>query len=71
MPTLVSSLMSLKKSRRDYVTFGIIEIVLAYTLVSRAINTGSLWQYGLGVLLAIGAIQNFVKAVHFKRNDKK
>jgi hypothetical protein len=71
MPTLVSGLMSLRKSRRDYVTFGIIELALAYALVSRAIDTGSLWQYGLGVLLAIGAIQNFVKAVRFKGNDKK
>lgn len=45
------------------VVFGLLELVLAYIIGSKAIDTANLWEYALTILLIIGAIHNFVKAI--------
>jgi hypothetical protein len=59
------------KTRKGFMTFGLIELILAYLIISRAIDTGSVWQYGLGIILGIGAAQNIIKAVFYKGNVKE
>ena len=49
------------KTPTGYITFGIVELLLAYGVGSRALDTGSLWQYALAIILFVGAVQNIVK----------
>lgn len=58
--------------------FGAAEILAAWVLIARAIDTGSLWQYLLVILLIIGGANNLVKALfqignkpHAKGRSKK
>jgi hypothetical protein len=41
--------------------FALFELTVAYLFASLAIDSGSLWQYAVAILLFIGAIQNFVR----------
>lgn len=54
------------KTRKGYVIMGILELVLAYIVGSRAIDTGSWWEYGLTVLLLVGGAQNLYHAIRKK-----
>ena len=54
------------KTRRGYAIMGFVELVLAYLMGSRAIDTGSWWQYVFTVLLLIGGIQNAVQFIRKK-----
>jgi hypothetical protein len=49
------------KTKVGLLTFGLVELAGCYILVSRAIHTGSLWQYALGAVFLVGAVQNFVR----------
>lgn len=49
------------KTPAGYITFAGVELVLAYILAIRAIDTGKLWLYGLTILLAVGVISNIVR----------
>jgi hypothetical protein len=49
------------QTREGLLSFTLIEAGLAYAFASLAINSGSLWQWLLAIMLAIGSIQNFVK----------
>jgi len=51
------------KTKRGLVVFGVLELAVAYGLASRAIDTGSWWQYGLGLLFLIGGLQNIIKLI--------
>ncbi|HEX5797542.1 MAG TPA: hypothetical protein VFX86_04080 [Candidatus Saccharimonadales bacterium] len=51
------------KTRKGRITFGLIELFLCYLIISRAIDTGSLWQWLLGLLLFIGGLNNLSHAV--------
>jgi hypothetical protein len=49
------------------VVIGIISLVIAYLLVSRAVNTGSWWEYfGAVVFLSI-ALNQFLNSIKLKR----
>jgi hypothetical protein len=47
-----------------YGTFAVVEFLLFYVIVSRAIDTGSLWQYALAIVLFVGVISNIVRLFH-------
>jgi len=51
------------KTRLGYLVFGLIELGLGYLFVSLAINSGSLWEWTLGIILFIGALQNAAKFI--------
>jgi hypothetical protein len=51
------------KTKPGLAIFGVLELLLAYVVASRALDTGSWWEYGFAVLLTIGGIQNFVKLI--------
>ncbi|MEO5627495.1 MAG: hypothetical protein ABIQ89_01245 [Candidatus Saccharimonadales bacterium] len=54
------------KTRRGYATMATIELALAYLIGSRALDTGSWWQYGFTLLLLIGGIQNVIQFIRKK-----
>lgn len=56
------------KTNNGKLTFGVIELLVAYLLVSRAIDTGSLWQYLAFLLLFIGGFNNLIRAAWPTRN---
>ncbi|MGH7142091.1 MAG: hypothetical protein ACREF5_01285 [Candidatus Saccharimonadales bacterium] len=49
------------KTKRGYLIFAIVELAIAYVIVTVAINVGNLWLYVLTVILLTGVIQNLVK----------
>lgn len=59
------------QTKKGKLVFGVIELALAYLLVSRAIHTGSLWQYFFFALLAVGGMNNLVRAFWSKPNGTK
>lgn len=55
-----------------YTVFGLVEAGLAYLFFSLAVNSGSLWEWTLTILLLTGALQNFVKlTVQLARPKKR
>ena len=50
-------------TKKGLMVFGVVELLIAYVFASLAINSGSLWQYFLTLVLFIGGIQNFLKLV--------
>ncbi len=56
---------------RSLLLLGVVGLVLTYALVTRAIDTGSLGQYGLTFLLLILSINVLVRTVRALRNGKK
>jgi heme/copper-type cytochrome/quinol oxidase subunit 4 len=48
-------------TKPGYITFAVLEIILAYIFASLAINSGSLWQYAIAFILIFGSLQNLVK----------
>jgi len=59
------------KTKLGHLTFGLVELLLAYLFVSLAINSGSLLEYAVTVILFAGAIQNFVGIFKTPKNDRK
>jgi hypothetical protein len=57
-------------TRTGHLIFGLAELGLAYAFVSLAINSGSLWQYGLAIILFVGSIQNVVKVFRVPKNER-
>ncbi|MEO8784909.1 MAG: hypothetical protein ABI221_01055 [Candidatus Saccharimonadales bacterium] len=47
-------------SRLGHMVLALVEIVLAYAVGSRALDTGSWWEYGFTLLLLIGFVKNLV-----------
>lgn len=60
------------KSRAGLLIFGVAELLIAYIIGSRAIDTGSIWEYALAIVFLVGGIQNIVRLigtlVHGKRS---
>lgn len=56
-------------TRKGKLVFAAVELILACVLVSRAIDTGSLWQYLFALLFFVGGLNNLFKSV--KRQTKK
>lgn len=51
------------KTRTGYLVFGLIELGLSYLFFSVAINSGSLWQWALAIILFVGTLQNVGKLI--------
>lgn len=51
------------KTLAGYLLFGLVELGIAYGLVSLAIDRGSLIWYLLTLVFLIGALQNLFKAI--------
>lgn len=51
------------KTKLGYLTFGAVELVVAYGFASWAIDTGSLWLYLLTIISLIGSLQNIYKLI--------
>lgn len=49
------------KTRSGYAVFGLVELGLSYLFFSLAVNSGSLWEWALTVILFVGFAQNFVR----------
>ena len=45
---------------------GLIGLILAYILLSRALYTGSYWEYLIGLILLIFAIRLFIRSIRLK-----
>ncbi len=54
------------KTRKGFTTLGVVLLVLAYISGSRAIDTGSLWEYAIALLSLVGGVQNLVRAIRNK-----
>ena len=52
-----------KKTRRGLVVSGVVELVLAYLAGSWAIDSGSKMAYFITLILLIGVVQSFVRAL--------
>jgi hypothetical protein len=63
------------KTRTGYLVFAVIELALSAWFFSLAVNSGSLWQWGLTVILLIGCLQNLGRLMstftHGKRKASK
>lgn len=49
------------QSRVGLLVMGAVEFLASYILASRAIDTGSWWEYGFAIVFAVGGIHNFIK----------
>lgn len=54
------------KTKRGYAVMAVIELVLAYIVGSRSLDTGSWWQYGFTLILFIGGVQNLYQFIRKK-----
>lgn len=51
---------------RNLVFGGLIGLLLAYVIVSRALNTGSYWEYFFGLVILIITIRLFIRSLKLK-----
>jgi hypothetical protein len=51
------------KTKRGMLTAGVIELIIAYILGIRAIDTGSLWQYLFTLIFFVGGLYNIFKLI--------
>lgn len=51
------------KTKQGLLVFGLIELIAAYILASLAINSGSLLQWFLAIVLLLGSLQNGFKLI--------
>ncbi|MBW3569229.1 hypothetical protein KY385_03825 [Candidatus Parcubacteria bacterium] len=58
----ISQIDNYHQTKKGKLVFGAAELLVAYLIISRAIDTGSLWQYGLALLFFIGGANNLAKA---------
>lgn len=55
------------KTKLGRAVFGALELAIAFSLAFRALDTGSWWEYGFGLLFLIGGVQNLVRLVTRKQ----
>jgi hypothetical protein len=55
---------------KSLVIQGFIGLVLAYSLFTRAFDTGSLLFYGVSILFTIISVRFLIKAAQLKRDEK-
>lgn len=63
MNKAISNIDKFHNTKKGKLIFGTVELILAYLIVSRAINTGSLWQYLAFIILFIGGLNNLIRVV--------
>jgi len=51
---------------RNLVIGGIIGLLLAYVIISRALNTGSYWEYFFGLVILVISIRLFIRSLRLK-----
>ena len=51
------------RTRTGYLVFGLVELGLSYLFFSLAVNSGSLWEWTLTLILGIGVLQNLVRLI--------
>lgn len=51
------------KTKPGLAIFGLLELAIAFGLGTRALDTGSWWEYGFTLLFFIGGVQNLVKLI--------
>ncbi|HSX45194.1 MAG TPA: hypothetical protein VLF39_03785 [Candidatus Saccharimonadales bacterium] len=68
--TKLSSTKQVADDPKTLIVTGVIGIILAYLMFTRAVDTGSLFQYGIVILLLILSTRFLIKAVQIKRNGK-
>ena len=51
------------RTRNGYIVFGLVELGLAYLFGSLAVNSGSVWQWTLTIILLVGFLQNLVRLI--------
>lgn len=56
-----------KKSPVGLIITAVIELVLAYIVISRAVDTGSWWEYLITFVLALGAVSSIMKVLTRKK----
>lgn len=73
MNAKIASIDRFHQKRLGKLAFGAVELLVAYALISRAIDTGSLWEWLGGFLLIIGGINNIVRilAPKVKKDETK
>lgn len=68
--TILNRLDAWHQTKAGLLVFGLVELAGAYIFASWAINSGSLLDYFLAIMLLVGFIQNFVKLTSkLMRND--
>lgn len=72
MNATVANIDKFHSTRKGKLIFGLVEWLLAYIIISRAIDTGSLWEWLIGLLLIVGGFNNLVRTLfRVKKNAKK
>lgn len=72
MNRTIAKIDKVHKTRKGKLIFGVVELFLCYIVISQAIDTGSLWEWILGLLLFVGGLNNFVRTLYrVKPNAKK
>lgn len=51
------------KTKQGLLVFSLVELVAAYVLASLALNSGSLLQWVLAIVLLVGGLQNGLKLI--------
>lgn len=51
---------------RNLAIGGVIGLLLFYTIISRALNTGSYWEYFFGLAFLVMAIRLFIRSIRLK-----
>jgi hypothetical protein len=59
------------KTKQGHLVFGLVELLLAYTFISLAIDSGALLEYAVTIIFFAGSIQNFVKIFRTPKNERK
>ncbi len=72
MSSTVASIDKFHSTRKGTLIFFAAEWIASYIIISRAIDTGSLWEWTLGILLFIGGLTNLVRTLfHRVKKDAK
>lgn len=58
------------QTKRGFITFGVIELVLLYIVVSIALDTASMWAYAAAIVLLVGTVMNIINAFTFKEGKQ-
>lgn len=58
------------ETRKTLIIAGVSGLVLTYALFTRAVDTGSLFQYGVVILFLIMSIRFLIKAAQMKKDGK-
>lgn len=70
MSNTVASIDRFHGTKKGKLIFGAGEWALSYIIISRAIYTGSLWEWGIGILFFIGGLNNLVRTLFFHKGRK-